>query len=103
MKRHGYSGASEVSRVVDFVFGWDATVEVVEDWMYEKLAEKYVLDKQMQEWLKQVNPYALQNMLERFLEAISRGMWDATEDMKKQLQQLYLSIEGLLEGKGEST
>jgi cobaltochelatase CobN len=101
VKRHGYSGAGELSRVVDFVFGWDVTVEVVEDWMFEKLAEKYVLDKKMQEWLKEVNPYALQNMVERFLEAIARGVWETTEDMKKQLQQLYLSIEGLLEGKGE--
>jgi cobaltochelatase CobN len=38
------------------------TVEVVEDWMYEDLAKKYVLDPAMQQWLKEVNPYALQNM-----------------------------------------
>ncbi|HDQ05806.1 MAG TPA: cobaltochelatase subunit CobN, partial [Candidatus Bathyarchaeota archaeon] len=102
LKRHGYSGASDLSRTVDFVFGWDATVEVVEDWMYEKLAEKYVLDKDIQEWLKKVNPFALQNMVERFLEAIERGMWEATEEMKNQLQKLYLDVEGLLEGAGES-
>jgi len=101
LKRHGYSGAGDLSRTVDFVFGWDATVEVVEDWMYEKLAEKYVLDAGMQEWLKKVNPFALQNMVERFLEAIERGMWQATEEMKKQLQKLYLNIEGLLEGAEE--
>jgi len=101
-KRHGYHGAGDISRTVDFVFGWDATVEVVEDWMYEKLAEKYVLDLEMQKWLKEVNPFALQNMVERFLEAIERGMWETTEDMKKQLQKLYLNIEGLLEGAGES-
>lgn len=101
LKKHGYQGAGDLSRTVDFVFGWDATVEVVEDWMYERLAEKYVLDAQMQEWLREVNPFALQNMVERFLEAIERGMWDATEEMKKQLQKLYLDIEGLLEGASE--
>jgi cobaltochelatase CobN len=101
LKKHGYSGAGDLSRTVDFVFGWDATVEVVEDWMYEKLAEKYVLDESMQQWLKEVNPYALQNMVERFLEAITRGMWDATDEMKKKLQKLYLDIEGLLEGASE--
>ncbi len=101
VKRHGYHGAGDLSRTVDFVFGWDATVEVVEDWMYEKLAETYVLDAEMQEWLKEVNPFALQNMVERFLEAIERGMWDASEEMKKQLQKLYLDIEGLLEKAGE--
>jgi cobaltochelatase CobN len=102
LKRHGYNGASDLSRTVDFVFGWDVTVEVVEDWMYEDLAGKYVLDTEMQEWLKEVNPYALQHMVERLLEAIERGMWQATEEMKKELQKIYLDIEGLLEGVGES-
>jgi len=101
MKRHGYNGASDLSRTVDSVFGWDATVEAVEDWMYEDLAGKYVLDTEMQEWLKEVNPYALQNMVERLLEAIERNMWQATEEMKKELQKIYLDIEGLLEGAEE--
>jgi len=101
MKRHGYNGASDLSRTVDTVFGWDATVEAVEDWMYEDITKKYVLDTEMQEWLKEVNPYALQNMVERLLEAIERGMWQATEEMKKELQKIYLDIEGLLEGVGE--
>jgi cobaltochelatase CobN len=101
MKKHGYQGAADLSRTMDTVFGWDATVEAVEDWMYEDLAKKYVLDKAMQEWLKDVNPYALQNMVERLLEAITRDMWNASEEMKKELQNLYLSIEGLLEGKNE--
>jgi len=101
MKRHGYEGAGDLSRTLDFVLGWDATVEVVEDWMYEDLAKKYVLDKKMQEWLKEVNPYALQNMVERLLECIERNLWHATEDMKKELQRLYLNIEGLLEGASE--
>jgi cobaltochelatase CobN len=102
MVRHGYQGAADLSRNVDFVFGWDATVEVVEDWMYESLVEKYVFDKAMQQWLKDVNPCALQNMVERFLEAIERGMWQASDEMKKELQKLYLNIEGLLEDTNES-
>jgi cobaltochelatase CobN len=101
MKRHGYQGATDLSRTLDTVLGWDATVEVVEDWMYGDLAKKYVLDAEMQKWLKEVNPYALQNMVERLLEAIERGMWEATEEMKKDLQKLYLDIEGLLEDASE--
>ena len=103
MKKHGYQGAADLSRTMDFVFGWDATVEVVEDWMYEDLAKKYVLDKAMQDWLKDVNPYALQNMVERLLEAINRNMWQASENMKNELQKLYLNVEGLLEGANEKS
>jgi cobaltochelatase CobN len=101
MVRHGYAGASTLSKTLDDVLGWDATVEVVEDWMYEDIANKYVLDKKMQEWLKDVNPYALQNMVERLLETIGRNLWNATDEMKKELQRLYLEIEGVLEGENE--
>ncbi|RLE14044.1 cobalamin biosynthesis protein CobN [Candidatus Aerophobetes bacterium] len=97
MQRHGYKGAGDISRMVDIAFGWDATAEVLEDWMYEELAKKYALDKNMQEWFKKVNPYALQNITERLLEAIKRGMWQAEEKMKKELQKIYLDIEGILE------
>ena len=97
MKRHGYKGAGDLSRAVDIAFGWDATAEVLEDWMYEELARKYALDKDMQQWFKEVNPYALQNIAERLLEAIKRGMWQAEEKMKQELQNIYLDIEGILE------
>ncbi|MCL1976627.1 MAG: cobaltochelatase subunit CobN [Candidatus Bathyarchaeota archaeon] len=103
MKKHGYQGAAELSRNMDFVFGWDATVEVVEDWMYADIAKKYVFDKEMQQWFKDVNPYALQNMVERLLEAINRDMWQASDDVTKELQKLYLEIEGLLESANEKT
>lgn len=97
MQRHGYKGAGDLSRQVDIAFGWDATAEVLEDWMYEALADKYALDEAMQEWLKEVNPHALQNITERLLEAIERDMWDATEEMKEELRRIYLEIEGMIE------
>ncbi|MCW4021879.1 MAG: cobaltochelatase subunit CobN [Candidatus Bathyarchaeota archaeon] len=103
LKKHGYHGAAQFSEQMDYVLGWDATAEVIEDWMYEDLAEKFVLDKEMQEWLKTVNPYALQNMTERLLEAIQRNLWNATEEMKKELQQIYLNIDALLEEQNEKT
>jgi len=97
MQRHGYKGAGDLSRQVDIAFGWDATAEVLEDWMYEALASKYALDEKMQEWLKDVNPHALMNIAERLLEAIDREMWDATEEMREELRGIYLEIEGMLE------
>ncbi|MFZ5585417.1 MAG: cobaltochelatase subunit CobN [Thermodesulfobacteriota bacterium] len=97
LMRHGYKGAGDLSRTVDNSFHWDATSGVIEDWMYDGLAEKYAFDEDMQQWLKQVNPYALQNITERLLEAISRGMWDAAPETKERLEQLFLDIEGDLE------
>jgi cobaltochelatase CobN len=101
MVKHGYAGAADLSKSLDDILGWDATTETVEDWMYEDITNKYVLDKKIQEWMKEVNPYALQNMIERLLEAIKRDLWNTTEEMKKKLRQLYLDIEGELESANE--
>ncbi|MGD8834837.1 MAG: cobaltochelatase subunit CobN [Desulfobacteraceae bacterium] len=97
MKRHGYKGAGDISHMMDVILGWDATAEVVEEWMYEKIAQAYALDPEMQEWMKQVNPFALQNILDKLLEAISRGMWDADDAMEEQLREAYLEMEGEIE------
>jgi len=97
MKRHGYKGAGDISHMMDVVLGWDATAEVIDDWMYRKIAEKYALDPAMQKWMKEVNPYALQNILDKLLEAISRGMWDADREMENELREAYLEMEGEIE------
>lgn len=97
LKRHGYKGAGDISKVMDIIIGWDATAEVMEDWMYERVANRYALDPEMQKWLKEVNPYALQNILDKLLETIERGMWNATDAMRDQLRQTYLDVEGDIE------
>jgi len=97
MKRHGYKGAGDISHMMDVVLGWDATAEVIDDWMYKKIAEKFALDPGMQEWMKEVNPYALQNILNKLLEAIGRGMWNTDRDMEDELRRAYLEMEGEIE------
>ena len=101
MKKHGYKGASDLANYVAVSFQWDATSEVMEDWMYEAYAEKYALDKDMQAWMKKVNPWALQRIVGVLLEAEKRRMWQASEDMKAELQALYLSLEGELEAQAD--
>jgi len=65
--------------------------------MYESIAKTYALDGEMQEWMKDVNPYALQNILDKLLEALSRGMWQADAEMEQQLRDAYLEMEGEIE------
>jgi cobaltochelatase CobN len=97
MQKHGYKGAADLSALVGHCYDWDATSEVMRDWMYEDLAEKFALDSPMQEWMKDVNPWALQRIAEKLLEAECRGMWQAKPETKAALEQLYLSVEGELE------
>jgi cobaltochelatase CobN len=100
MKRHGYKGAFELAATVDYLFGYDATAGVVEDWMYEKLAETYVRDEQMREFFHRSNPWALHGIAERLLEAADRKLWDAPDpETLAALRQAYLETEGDLEGR----
>lgn len=99
MRRHGYKGAFEMAATVDYLFGYDATTDVVQDWMYEKLAQTYVLDEQNQKFMQQSNPWALHGIAERLLEAVERKMWaEPDEQVLDGLRQVYLETEGELEG-----
>ena len=100
MKRHGYKGAFELAATVDYLFGYDATAGVVEDWMYEKLTDTYVRDEQMREFFHRSNPWALHGIAERLLEAADRKLWDAPDpETLAALRQAYLETEGDLEGR----
>ncbi|WP_294703251.1 cobaltochelatase subunit CobN [uncultured Fusobacterium sp.] len=97
LKRHGYKGAQEVGFMVDIFFGWDATSEIAEDWMYDRITETYIENEKNREWIKNSNPHALMNMAERLLEANQRNMWNASKEKIDALQKIYLDIEGDIE------
>jgi cobaltochelatase CobN len=98
MQRHGYKGAFELSATVDYLFGYDATANVVEDWMYRDVTRKYVLDEAIREFMQESNPWALRAISERLLEAADRGLWSepGPEDLDA-LKRVYLENEGMLE------
>ena len=99
MQRHGYKGALEMAATVDYLFGYDATAGVVQDWMYEKLASAYVFDETNRAFMAKSNPWALRGVAERLLEAADRGLWESPGDATLAgLKQTYLELEGDLEG-----
>ncbi|AEA25222.1 cobaltochelatase, CobN subunit [Pseudonocardia dioxanivorans CB1190] len=98
MRRHGYKGAFEMAATVDYLFGYDATTGVVDDWMYDRLTAEYVLDPENRAFLSESNPWALHGMAERLLEAVERGMWASPDpDTLAALRTAYLESEGDLE------
>ncbi|MFF5202161.1 cobaltochelatase subunit CobN [Micromonospora parva] len=98
MRRHGYKGAFELAATVDYLFGYDATAGVVDDWMYEHLAAAYLFDDTTREFLERSNPWALRGITERLLEAADRGLWAAPEPSTlDRLRDTYLASEGDLE------
>jgi cobaltochelatase CobN len=98
MQRHGYKGAFELAATVDYLFGFDATAGVVQDWMYAALAQEYVLEETTQQFLRTSNPWALRGIVERLHEAADRGLWAEPDPaLLGALQQVYLETEGDLE------
>jgi cobaltochelatase CobN len=99
MRRHGYKGAFEMAATVDYLFGYDATADVMADWMYERLTQAYVLDDENRKFMAESNPWALHGMAERLLEAADRGMWaQPAADTMDGLRAVLLEAEGDLEG-----
>src|SRR6266508_2893675 len=102
IQRHGYKGALEMAATVDYLFGYDATARVIDDWMYQQVAEKYVLDETSREFCERSNPWALREMTGRLLEAAERGMWaEPDPGTLARLKAAYLANESFLEEKGE--
>jgi cobaltochelatase CobN len=94
MRSHGYKGAFELAATVDYLFGYDATAHVVEDWMYERVTDAYVGDPETRKFFERSNPWALRSIAERLLEAQERGLWDASPDALATLRDAVLEGEG---------
>lgn len=97
LKRHGFKGAQEISAALDSLFGWDATAEVAEDWMYQSIAEKFLFDEETRQWMEDVNRWAVHSVSERLLEANQRGMWQTDPETLQRLRNIYMRSEGTIE------
>jgi cobaltochelatase CobN len=98
--RHGYKGAVEMAATVDYLFGYDATAEVIDDWMYEQLAAAYLLDERVRDFLRRANPWAERAMIERLLEAAERELWEKPDpDTLRRLHEIHRDNDAWLEGR----
>lgn len=73
--RHGYKGAFEMAATVDYLFAFSATTRQVAEHHFAALFEAYIEDEHVRDFLEQANDAAYQDMLDRFDEAIERGLW----------------------------
>ncbi|MHC1636084.1 MAG: cobaltochelatase subunit CobN, partial [Candidatus Methanospirareceae archaeon] len=99
MKRHGYKGAGDISKRVGRVYGWEATTREVDDWIFDEIAKTFILDEEMRRFFEENNPWALEEIGRRLLEAYERGLWDADKEVIERLREAYLEMEGWIEEK----
>jgi magnesium chelatase subunit H len=98
MLKHGFRGVAEIEGHVSNTFGWSATADAVDDWVYTEVAETFVLDQEMLTRLRELNPHSAHSLVARLLEANGRGYWDADAETLDQLRDIIGSLEDQLEG-----
>jgi len=98
MLKHGFRGVAEIENHVSNTFGWSATADAVDDWIYSAVANTFVLDEAMLERLRGLNPHSAHSLVQRLLEANGRGYWDADESSLEKLRDISRSLEDQLEG-----
>jgi len=100
IQRHGYRGGVEIAATVDSLFGFAATAGVISDWMFEAAADKYT-QGEMREFLERTNPWALNAVVERLLEAAQRQLWAAKPETLDSLRSVLLASEAMIEEHAE--
>jgi len=97
MQEHGYKGAGDLSKRIGRVYGFAATTGEVDDWIFDEITETFVLNQEMREWFQKVNPWALEEIGRRLLEAQSREIWNPDQELLDKLKDAYLEVEGSIE------
>ncbi|WP_053957918.1 cobaltochelatase subunit CobN [Sulfobacillus thermosulfidooxidans] len=100
--RHDYKGALEMANTMDFLFGYDATADLLEDWMYDEVAKAYVVNQDVRQFFQKSNPWALKDIAERLIEAHQRGMWEHPDPtIYENVVDALMETESTLEEWGE--
>ncbi|MDT7780538.1 MAG: magnesium chelatase subunit [Acidobacteriota bacterium] len=98
MLKHGFRGVAEIESHVTNTFGWSATTDAVDDWVYEEVARTFVLDAEMLGRLSSLNPHSARSLVARLLEAEGRGFWEAEAGVVERLRDIFSGLEDQIEG-----
>ena len=98
MLQHGYEGVRQIEAHLTNTMGWSATTGQVQPWVYQQLAQTFMLDPAMRERLAQLNPTASAKVAHRLLEASRRQYWQPDAETMSALQKAGEELEDRLEG-----
>ncbi|KRW62122.1 cobaltochelatase subunit CobN [Pseudomonas sp. TTU2014-080ASC] len=97
MQKEGYAGTLELLNIVNNVWGWQAMDRsMVRADQWQALHQTYVMDQRnlgLNEWFEANNPSAQAQLVERMLEAIRKGYWDADEQTRKELTERWQELD----------
>ena len=93
MKSEGYAGARQMDKFVEYLWGFQVTTPyAVDRSQWEQIYNVYIEDKyglDLKEFFDRENPWAIQSIAARMLEADRKKYWQAPTEMKKNLARTY--------------
>jgi cobaltochelatase CobN len=96
MQDSGYAGATVILDRMNNMWGWEVmTPEAIRDDQWQEFFEVYVEDKyqmDMREFFEEHNAESLAQIIERMLEAVRKGYWDADEETIKKMVETYSEL-----------
>lgn len=98
MLRHGYQGVEEIRKRLDYTFGFSATANAVDGWVYDQVHDTYVADEELRATMQRLNLDAYAGLVRRLAEAEERGFWRPEPERMSLLREVHDTLEDRLEG-----
>ena len=90
------SSAAQITEVVTNTYGWNVMKpDVIDNELWEDLHNVYIRDAHqlgVQEFYREHNPAAMQEITAVMLESARKGLWDAPQDMIAELAALHTEL-----------
>lgn len=93
MEKEGYEGARHVMKGVEYMWGWQVMLpEVINAEKWQEFYEVWLKDRynlKTAEFFEEHSPHAKESISGRMMEAVRKGYWTPTEEVKKDLAKMY--------------
>ena len=93
MLKHGFRGVAEIENHVANTFGWSATADAVDPWIYTEISKTFLMDPIMFKRLLDLNPYSVHSLTKRLVEAHDRGYWNPDEEVVEKLRDIVVDLQ----------
>ena len=93
MLKHGHNGAQKIADRVEYLLGLAATTGSVDNWIWDQVAQTLVFNEEISSKIREENPWALQKISRVLIEANARGYWKASDEIIKELKNVYESVQ----------